>query len=101
MNSIDKPNTAAREDHEKFADPVARADHRRESQDQHDVTIDNDGAVKQKPHGSMDASAVPRGKEHPEQGPYEPGHDQLDPALQPDPQAPEVPQPPPGATRRT
>jgi hypothetical protein len=44
---------------------------------------------------------IPSGKDHREPGPSVPDHDQLDPALQPDPQVRGVPKPPPGATRRT
>jgi hypothetical protein len=101
MNTPKKHGTLARESHEGSADPVERADRRRESQTDHDVTIERDGKVVQKPHGNMDETLIPSSKDHPEQGPYEPEHDQLDPALHPDPQAPAVPQPPPGATRRT
>jgi hypothetical protein len=31
----------------------------------------------------MDASLVPKGKDHPEQGPYQPEHDHLDPDVEP------------------
>ena len=57
--------------------------------------------VVQKPQCNTDETLAPRGQNRPEQSPSTPDHDQLDPALQPDPQAPGVPQPPPGATRRT
>lgn len=66
------------------ADPVERADKRRADLGNGDVTIKHDGSVKQKEHGSMDASLVPKDKDHPEQGPYEPEHDHLDPDLEPD-----------------
>jgi hypothetical protein len=102
MNTSGKQGATAGESNDKeFTDPVERADHRRESQVGHDVTVERDGTVAQEPHGNMDETLVARGKDHPEQGPYTPDHDQLDPALQTDPQAPGVPQPPPGATRRT
>jgi hypothetical protein len=101
MSTRGNQGAPAGESHEAFSDPVERADRRRESERTHDVTVERDGKVSQEPHGNMDETLVPSGKDHPEQGPYEPGHDELDPALQPDPQAPEVPQPPRGATRRT
>jgi hypothetical protein len=101
MSTPGKQSTSVRGSCEDFTDPVERADHRRESEYEHDVTIERDGQVTQEPHGNMDETSVPSGKDHPEQGPHAPEHDQRDPALQPDPQAPGVPQPPPGATRRT
>ena len=67
-----------------FTDPVERADRRRESVTDGDVEVDADGTVRQKPHGNMDATLVPRGKEHPEQGPYVPEHDRVDPDVDPD-----------------
>jgi hypothetical protein len=70
-------------DHEP-SDPVERADKRREEIVDGDVTENADGTVEQREHGSMDASLVPKGKDHPEQGPYEPEHDHLDPDVEPD-----------------
>jgi hypothetical protein len=65
------------------SDPVERADERRKAIGDGDVTVKDDGTVEQKEHGSMDASLVPKGKDHPEQGPYVPEHDHLDPDLEP------------------
>jgi len=66
------------------ADPVERADRRRDSVKDGDVTVERDGTVRQKPHGNMDDTLVPKGREHPEQGPYTPEHDHIDPDLEPD-----------------
>jgi hypothetical protein len=66
------------------SDPVERADKRRDALGAGDVTQNPDGTIEQKEHGSMDASLVPKGKDHPEQGPYEPEHDHLDPDVEPD-----------------
>ncbi|MEW9580259.1 hypothetical protein [Paraburkholderia sp. DGU8] len=65
------------------SDPVERADERRQSIRDHDVDIDPDGTVHQREHGNMDASLLPKGKDHPEQGPYVPEHDHVDPNLEP------------------
>jgi hypothetical protein len=65
------------------SDPVERADQRRQSSGTGDVSVESDGSVKQKPHGSMDATIVPPGPEHPEQGPYIPEHDHVDPDVEP------------------
>lgn len=65
------------------ADPVERADERRARQQDGDVKVTPDG-VQQRRHGSMDATQVPKGKEHPEQGPYEPVHDKVVPDTDPD-----------------
>jgi hypothetical protein len=64
------------------SDPVERADQRRHSGGD-DVTIKPDGTVEQRVHGNMDETMVPKGKEHPEEGPYVPEHDHLDPDLEP------------------
>jgi hypothetical protein len=69
------------------ADPVERADRRRENENEGDVSVERDGTVKQKPHGNMDETLVPKGKDHPEQGPYPPEHDGIDPDLAPDDKA--------------
>jgi hypothetical protein len=69
---------------EEPSDPVERADQRRQSPGSHDVTVESDGSVKQKPHGNMDATMVAPKKEHPEQGPYVPEHDHVDPDVEPD-----------------
>jgi hypothetical protein len=66
------------------ADPVERADQRRENLKDGDVSVEDDGAVKQKPHGNMDDTLIPKGKDHPEEGPYTPEHDRIDPDLAPD-----------------
>ncbi|MEA3127364.1 MAG: hypothetical protein QOD67_4383, partial [Caballeronia sp.] len=49
-----------------------------------DVVEKADGSIEQREHGSMDASLVPKGKDHPEQGAYVPEHDHVDPDLEPD-----------------
>ena len=67
------------------SDPVERADQRRQSSGSGDVSIESDGSVKQKPHGSMDETMVPPKPEHPEQGPYIPEHDHVDPDVEPPP----------------
>ena len=66
------------------SDPVERADKRREGIVDPDTRVASDGTVHQREHGSMDASLVPKGKDHPEQGPYEPNHDHLDPDVEPE-----------------
>ncbi|MEA3111938.1 MAG: hypothetical protein QOG58_1737 [Caballeronia sp.] len=66
------------------SDPVERADKRREALGQGDVVEKADGSIEQREHGSMDASLVPKGKDHPEQGAYVPEHDHVDPDLEPD-----------------
>lgn len=63
-------------------DPVERADQRRQSSGSSDVSVESDGSVKQKLHGSIDATVAPPGSEHPEQGPYIPEH-HVDPDLEP------------------
>jgi hypothetical protein len=63
------------------SDPVERADERREAVGSGDVTENPNGTINQKEHGSMDASLVPKGKDHPEQGAYVPEHDHVDPDL--------------------
>jgi hypothetical protein len=65
------------------SDPVERADQRRQSTGDGDVKIKPDGTVEQRVHGNMDETMVPKGKEHPEEGPYVPEHDHLDPDLEP------------------
>ncbi|MFP3647485.1 hypothetical protein [Paraburkholderia sp. SIMBA_054] len=37
----------------------------------------------QKPHGNIDETLIPEGKDNPDQGPYMPEHDHVDPDLQP------------------
>jgi hypothetical protein len=49
-----------------------------------DIDEKSDGAIEQKEHGSMDATLVPKGKDHPELPPYEPEHDHKDPDVEPD-----------------
>ena len=70
---------------EEPSDPVERADQRRKAVGSGDVIEKPDGTIEQREHGSMDASLVPKGKDHPEQGPYTPEHDGVDPDLDPDP----------------
>lgn len=60
------------------ADPVERADARRAKEQGGDVKVTPD-RVEQRPHGNMDATLVPKGKDHPEQGPYEPVNDKVVP----------------------
>ena len=69
---------------EDVADPVERADARRNAQRDGDVDVRPDGIVQQKPHGNMDSTLLPKGKDHPEQGPYEPEHDKKVPDVDPD-----------------
>lgn len=67
------------------SDPVERADARRiAGQDGHDVTEKADGTIEQHEHGNMDGSLVPKGKDHPDEGPYVPEHDGVDPDTSPD-----------------
>ncbi|WP_144110278.1 DUF2382 domain-containing protein [Paraburkholderia sp. BCC1886] len=61
------------------SDPVERADQRRQAVGNGDVTEKADGTIEQRPHGNMDETLVPKGKDHPEQGPYVPEHDGVDP----------------------
>ncbi|WP_408234791.1 MULTISPECIES: hypothetical protein [Paraburkholderia] len=65
------------------SDPVERADQRRQSTQDRDVKLRPDGTVEQREHGSMDASMLPKGKDHPDEGPYVPEHDHVDPDLEP------------------
>lgn len=67
------------------SDPVERADQRREKLGAGDVEEKADGTIRQREHGNMDASLVPKGKDHPEEGAYTPEHDHKDPDLEPDP----------------
>jgi hypothetical protein len=64
------------------ADPVARADARREQRQDRDVKVTSKG-VEQRPHGNMDPTLIPKGKDHPEQGPYEPVNDKVVPDTDP------------------
>jgi hypothetical protein len=65
------------------SDPVERADQRREALGDGDVKQKRDGTIEQREHGNMDSSLVPKGKDHPEEGPYVPEHDRKDPDLEP------------------
>ena len=65
------------------SDPVERADQRRKQLRDGDVKVKSDGTVEQRPHGNMDATLIPKGKDHPSQGPYTPEHDHVDPDLEP------------------
>ncbi|WP_116138538.1 hypothetical protein [Trinickia diaoshuihuensis] len=65
------------------ADPVERADARRAKQQDGDVKVTPE-RVEQRPHGNMDTTLTPKGKDHPEQGPYEPVHDKVVPDTDPD-----------------
>jgi hypothetical protein len=42
-----------------------------------------DGTIEQLEHGDIDPSPVPKGKEDPDEGPYAPEHDHVDPDLEP------------------
>jgi hypothetical protein len=64
------------------ADPVERADARRAPQQRGDVKVTNEG-VEQRPHGNVDPTQTPKGKDHPEQGPYQPVHDKVVPDTNP------------------
>ena len=66
------------------SDPVERADQRRQTTEQGDVQVKDDGTVEQRPHGNMDETLVPKGKDHPDEGPVVPEHDHVDPDLEPD-----------------
>ncbi|MGF6768710.1 hypothetical protein P3T18_001180 [Paraburkholderia sp. GAS199] len=66
------------------SDPVERADQRRQASVNADVKEKPDGTVEQQPHGNMDETRVPKGKDHPESGPYVPEHDLVDPDSSPD-----------------
>lgn len=66
------------------SDPVQRADERREALGPGDVKEKADGTIEQREHGNMDPTLVPKGKDHPEQGPYVPEHDHIDPDTEPD-----------------
>ncbi|WP_250515442.1 hypothetical protein [Caballeronia sp. INDeC2] len=65
------------------SDPVERADERRKTLGEGDVKEKADGTIEQREHGNMDASLVPKGKEHPDEGPYTPEHDHIDPDVEP------------------
>ncbi|EKS70194.1 hypothetical protein BURK_018990 [Burkholderia sp. SJ98] len=66
------------------SDPVQRADERREALGEGDVKEKSDGTIEQREHGNIDPTLVPKGKDHPEQGPYTPEHDLKDPDTSPD-----------------
>lgn len=65
------------------SDPVEMAEQRKRAVKDGDVTVEADGTVRQRPHGSMDETLLAKGKDHPEQGPYTPEHDHVDPDLEP------------------
>jgi len=81
INAWSQPERSNQED---AADPVERADARRKAQREGDVDVRPDGTVEQKPHGNMDSTLVPKGREHPEQGSYEAEHDRKVPDVNPD-----------------
>jgi hypothetical protein len=81
-NMIDDRSRHEQTGHEP-SDPVERAEQRKRSQENGDVSVGRDGTVRQKPHGNMDETLIPQGKDHPEQGPYTPGHDHVDPDVEP------------------
>lgn len=65
------------------SDPVEMAEQRKRAVQDGDVSVEADGSVHQRPHGSMDETLLAKGKDHPEQGPYTPEHDHVDPDLEP------------------
>ena len=65
------------------SDPVERADKRRKDLGEGDVKEKPDGTIEQREHGNMDPSLEPKGKDHPEEGPYVPEHDHVDPDVEP------------------
>lgn len=66
------------------SDPVERADARRIAKaDGDDVTVHDDDTVEQRPHGNMDSTLLPKGKDHPNERPYVPEHDKVDPDTDP------------------
>jgi hypothetical protein len=65
------------------SDPVKRADERRKALGEGDVKEKRDGTIEQREHGNIDPSLVPKGKEHPGEGPFAPEHDHVDPDLEP------------------
>lgn len=65
------------------SDPVERADKRRNDLGEGDVKEKSDGTIEQREHGNMDPSLVPKGKDHPEEGPYVPEHDHVDRDVEP------------------
>ncbi|MGF6768689.1 hypothetical protein P3T18_001159 [Paraburkholderia sp. GAS199] len=66
------------------SDQVERADDRRATLGNGDVKEESDGIIRQRPHGNMDETLVPRGKSYPEQQPYVPEHDVVGPDSSPD-----------------
>lgn len=66
------------------SDPVERADQRRQAVGSGDVTEKADGSIEQRPHGNMDETLVPKGKDHPGEGPYVPENDGVVPDTTPD-----------------
>lgn len=66
------------------SDPVERADQRREARGDGDIIKKPDGTIEQRPHGNMDETLVPKGKDHPDEDPYVPEHDLVDPDTSPD-----------------
>ena len=57
------------------ADPARKTPAERD--DSHDVSLDKEGKVQQKPHGSMDETMIQQ-KPDPDAGPFEPAPDHLD-----------------------
>jgi hypothetical protein len=68
------------------SDPVERADQRQEALGDGDITHKPDGTIEQRPHGNMDETLVPKGKDHPRGGPVHPGTRWCGPGYQPRPQ---------------
>ena len=65
------------------SDPVERADERRKALGEGDVRVKGDGTIEQHEHGNIDPTLVPKGKDNPEEGPFVPEHDHVDPDLEP------------------
>lgn len=70
--------------HPEPSDPVERADQRREALGDGEITQKADGTIEPRPHGNMDETLVPKGKDHPDEGPHVPEHDGADPGSSPD-----------------
>lgn len=76
-------NERTRQEAESISDPVERADVRRNTEGEGDVHVRRDGKVEQRPHGNMDPTLTPKGKDFPDEGPFEPEHDKKVPDVDP------------------
>lgn len=59
------------------------SDSSRAETDGHDVSIDKNGAVEQRRHGSMHETTAPNGEQHPTQAPHAADHERVDPDFEP------------------